>query len=57
MNLAPLVLTGRGPQTAFLKKNPPLATGHSLGRKNLQSKLTRGSVMCRNSHTHRKTHR
>jgi hypothetical protein len=36
-----------------LKKNPPFATGASLGRKS-HCKSIRRSVVCRNSHTHRK---
>jgi hypothetical protein len=38
------------------KKNPPLATGVSLGKVTLpQCKPIRGSVVCCNSHTHGKT--
>lgn len=39
------------------KKNPPLATGPSLGRKRQHSKSIPGSVMCRNSHTKSETFR
>jgi hypothetical protein len=48
---------GAGRGRHFSKKNPPLTTGPSLGRKRpRQSKSIRGSVMCRNSHTERETH-
>ena len=38
-----------------LKKNPPLATGPSLGKKRRHSKSIPGSGMCRNSHKERET--
>ena len=39
----------------FSKKNPPLATGASLGRRR-HRKSIRGSAVSRNSHTDRETH-
>jgi hypothetical protein len=56
---APLIVRFRQrvEKAGLLKRNPPLATGPSLGRKRRYPNSIHGSVVCRNSHTLGKTER